>query len=330
MIVPPLPLPPSLQGQNWGECHPGSTVRGGYCNSSGSGGKPVRPSIHYTGPGCGRQGRCRQGRSNQAEGNTTPAIPCWRGPTYQQSVRNWLQESGRACFVDMVELSCSGIILRHVTHGQEGSSGGQMPNRVNWREVSNPLSYLQCFWICAAVFCEKKSLINGGSRTYQMFLIRKSRRSDGEGWRDYNSIFQQQAASAADLEWAKVNHSLFAVIFLVQSSGRGKACKLDRSQIRCVCFGSSQSYPGGTYIREQEDHPMGWTIMALQDRTDMLLVEWGQMCSKNDGITPALCSLSYTTVEMAAQLVMAQKSGLFLIWRVHTAWSLSTLMTGGC
>ena len=75
--------PPSLQGQNWGECHPGSTVRGGYCNSSGSGGKPVRPSIHYTGPGCGRQGRCRQGRSNQAEGNTTSAIPCWRGPTYQ-------------------------------------------------------------------------------------------------------------------------------------------------------------------------------------------------------------------------------------------------------
>ena len=62
----------------------------------------------------------------------------------------------------------------------------------------------------------------------------------------------------------------------------------------------------------QEDHPMGWTIMALQDRTDMLLVEWGQMCSKNDGITPALCSLSYTTVEMAAQLVMAQKEWTLL------------------
>ena len=61
----------------------------------------------------------------------------------------------------------------------------------------------------------------------------------------------------------------------------------------------------------QEDHPMGRTIMAPQDRTDTLLMEWRQVCSENDGIVPALCSLSYTTVEMAAaQLVMAQESGL--------------------
>jgi len=39
-------------------------------------------------------------------------------------------------------------------------------------------------------------------------------------------MFQQQAASAAEFEWTKVNNSLFVVIFLVQSSGRGKACKL--------------------------------------------------------------------------------------------------------
>ena len=61
-----------------------------------------------------------------------------------------------------------------------------------------------------------------------------------------------------------------------------------RSQIRCECFGSSQSYPGGTCIMGQEDHPMGRTIMAPQDRTDTLLMEWRQVCSENDGIVPAL------------------------------------------
>ena len=75
-------------------------------------------------------------------------------------------------------------------------------------------------------FAKKIPRGNGGSLAYPTFLIRESRRSDGEGWRDYISIFQQQATSAADLEWAKVNHSLLAVIFLVQSSGRGKAYKL--------------------------------------------------------------------------------------------------------
>lgn len=52
--------------------------------------------------------------------------------------------------------------------------------------------------------------------------------------------------------------------------------------------------------------------MAPQDRTDMLLVEWGQVCSENDGIDPALCSRSYTTVEMAAHLVMAPGKGTLL------------------
>jgi len=57
---------------------------------------------------------------------------------------------------------------------------------------------------------------------------------------------------------------------------------------------------------------MGWTIMAPQDRTDMLLVEWRQVCNENDGIAQALCSLSYTTVEMAAGKVMAPGKGTLL------------------
>ena len=38
-------------------------------------------------------------------------------------------------------------------------------------------------------------------------------------------MFRQQAASAVDLEWAKVNNSLFSVTFLAQGGGRGRACK---------------------------------------------------------------------------------------------------------
>lgn len=53
----------------------------------------------------------------------------------------------------------------------------------------------------------------------------------------------------------------------------------------------------------------------------------------NDGIDPALCSLSYTTVEIAAQRVNALGKGTLLAKidsESDTAWSLSTLMTGSC
>ena len=50
-----------------------------------------------------------------------------------------------------------------------------------------------------------------------IFLICESRRRDGDGWREYDSMFRQQAASAVDLEWAKVNN--------FQGGGRGRACK---------------------------------------------------------------------------------------------------------
>ena len=58
-----------------------------------------------------------------------------------------------------------------------------------------------------------------------IFLICESRRRDGDGWREYDSMFRQQAASAVDLEWAKVNNLLFSVTFLAQGGGRGRACK---------------------------------------------------------------------------------------------------------
>jgi len=46
-------------------------------------------------------------------------------------------------------------------------------------------------------------------------LIRESQQCDGEGWRDYDSMFCQQAAPMADVEWSKVNNSLSSVTFLV-------------------------------------------------------------------------------------------------------------------
>lgn len=111
-----------------------------------------------------------------------------------------------------------------VAHGQEGSPSSHTPSRTSRREVPDLLSWLQCFGKYACVFGEKFPEKNRELWAYMIFLIGESRRCDGEGWRDYDSMFHQQAASAADLEWSKINNSLFSVTFLAQGSRRGKTC----------------------------------------------------------------------------------------------------------
>ena len=88
-------------------------------------------------------------------------------------------------------------------------------------------------------------------------------------------MFRQQVASAADLEWARVINSLFAVAFLAQSSGRGKACKwcqeTDHKSDGCGLApkGPSEENPQWGI----KGHTGGWTVMVPQSRRYLLFME---------------------------------------------------------
>ena len=127
----------------------------------------------------------------------------------------------------MAELLKDNIKVERQHTPQEGPQGSQI-RRSSQGEVPDLLGWLQCFGTYACVFCEAFPQKRKELWAYQTFLIRESQQCDGEGWRDYNSMFRQQVASAAELEWARVNNSLFAVTFLAQSSGRGKASLVPR------------------------------------------------------------------------------------------------------
>ena len=120
-------------------------------------------------------------------------------------------------FVDMAELLKNNTEAnrRRVAHGQGGSSSSHTSSRASRREVPDLLSWLQCFGKYACVFGDKFLEKNRELWAYVISLIRESRQCDGEGWRGYDSMFCQQAASTADLEWSKVNNSLLSVTFLV-------------------------------------------------------------------------------------------------------------------
>ena len=60
---------------------------------------------------------------------------------------------------------------------------------------------------------------------YMALIVKEARRCGGNGWCEYDAMFHQQASSAAELEWRKLDGSLYTVTFLAHKSGRGRICK---------------------------------------------------------------------------------------------------------
>ncbi len=52
---------------------------------------------------------------------------------------------------------------------------------------------------------------------YQMIIVREVRRCGGGGWRAYDVMFRQLAASSSNIDWSKLNSSSYVVTFLAQS-----------------------------------------------------------------------------------------------------------------
>ena len=93
------------------------------------------------------------------------------------------------------------------------------------REVPDIISWIQCFAHYACVLGEAHPTKSRELWAYMSLIVREARRCGGNGWREYDSMFRQQAASAMELEWSKLDSSLYAVTFLAQQSGRGRICR---------------------------------------------------------------------------------------------------------
>ena len=137
----------------------------------------------------------------------------------------------RGEYVDMAELLRDNIKAdrRRTVQGGAGVAAavcswmtGKPSGR---REVPDILSWAQCFSTYACVLGEKYPQKVRELWAYLSLIVREARRCGGNGWRDYDNMFRQQASSAAELEWGKLNGSLYAVTFLAQQSGRGRVCR---------------------------------------------------------------------------------------------------------
>ena len=62
---------------------------------------------------------------------------------------------------------------------------------------------------------------------YQTLIVREARRCGGKGWLAYDSYFRQQAVGDSDVDWSRINQSLYAVTFIAQGDrDKGRCCIL--------------------------------------------------------------------------------------------------------
>ena len=168
----------------------------------------------------------------------------------------------RGDYVDMAELLKDNVeVDRRRSSSMEASVGAGKPSR---REVPDLMSWLQCFGIYASIFTAKFPQKTKQLWAYQTLIVREARRCGGGGWREYDSMFRQQKASAVELEWDRLNTSLFAVTFLVQQ-GKGTTCRhcqgTDHGSAECALApipAQSSTSQSGSFDRRPQRESRAW------------------------------------------------------------------------
>ena len=124
-------------------------------------------------------------------------------------------------FVDMAELLRDNMEAERRGLSQGEGSSAKHPQR---REVPDILSWIQCFGIYISVMASKFPERVPHMLAYQTMLVREARRCGGRGWLAYDTAFRQQAATDSQVDWSKLNSSLYPVTFMAQASGKGRCC----------------------------------------------------------------------------------------------------------
>ena len=126
-------------------------------------------------------------------------------------------------FVDMAELLRDNLEAQHRGNLQDASAIDLSQSKRARREIPDLLSWVQCFGTCLAEIATKHPDRLWQLLAYQMLVVRKAHRCGGQDWLAYDTTFRQQVVGDEQADWSKLNCSLYAVTFLVQSN-KGKSC----------------------------------------------------------------------------------------------------------
>jgi hypothetical protein len=154
----------------------------------------------------------------------------------------------RGEFVKMAELLQDNIEAERWRGSvPDNTCAGGVEKARQQREVPDLLSWVQCFGVYACVVASKHPDKIREMMAYQTTIICEARRCGGAGWQGYDNMFRQHATNLPNIDWSKVNNSLFAVTFMAQQNSRGKNCELclepDHTVTECALAPSKPREP---------------------------------------------------------------------------------------
>ena len=130
-------------------------------------------------------------------------------------------------YVDMRELLPDNVsLLKNMEELDAKFVSASLPAtaRPKLREVHSLLTWASCFTLYVAILAESHPHVVQQRLAYMALIVREARRNGGEGWRSYDTIFRQNAASNPALDWSILDSALYSSTFLVQRSQSGIFC----------------------------------------------------------------------------------------------------------
>ena len=131
-------------------------------------------------------------------------------------------------FMDVADLLTDNLELLRETDGASPSANLTTSKR-RPHQVSNILSWVQCFTTYAAIVMEEHPQKARDLLAYLRLIVREAQTNENEGWREYDVAFRRYAAANPSLPWGQPLPSLYTTCVLA-----GRSLRRLRRTARCV------------------------------------------------------------------------------------------------
>ena len=196
---------------------------------------PGRPGVggRITG-----EGPILQDRITQGLGTTTKRPPFMLGEGIPPVPARLVARIWKGEYIDMADLLRDNLEADRRRSTPLGTPQLHPQSKPLRREVPDILSWALCFGVYIGVVAEQIPQRVKQLLAYQATVLREARRCGGTGWRGYDSMFRQLAATDESIDWSCLNPSLYVTTFRAQQGGGGKMCHLcmgtDHTQEDCA------------------------------------------------------------------------------------------------
>ncbi len=184
-----------------------------------------------------------------------------------------VQRIAKLEFVEMAELHPKAWLSEATeAEGSVKCCGAAVVAKRRRVPVTDTLTRAQCYAALVGVLSTRYPQVLPSLMAYQAIITKASKEFDGVGWVQYDRAFKRQAAVTKDLQWEKINTTLYSVCF----AGKAKVQSLCSF---CLCSGHPTTACPESMDYGSPWRPMqGWNLPQTATPTPRLAGSGAEVC----------------------------------------------------